>query len=148
MRESALSSPNIGALGYHLRRIAAQAVSYVQVNQYANGRHPSAVQLSAFLAEVKTAVDLLLPVDPVLAFTPSAKSYSIAAGVTAGPALAKGGSEGIVTYSSATPAKCTVNALTGAITPLTTGTSVITASVAASGGYNAKTVTYVATVTA
>lgn len=148
MRETDLPTPGIGGKGYHLRRILAQGISSIQVNAYANGKHPAAVTLSAFLADAKTAVDLLLPVDPVLSFTPSAKTYSIAAGATAGPVLAKGGSEGTVTYSSATPAKATVDPVTGVVTPVATGTSVITASIAASGGYNAKTVTYTATVTA
>jgi len=148
MREAALPSPDLGATGYHLRRIMAQAISYIEVNQYANAKHPAAKAFSDFLASCKTTVDSYLPVDPVLAFTPASKTYSIAAGATAGPALAKGGSEGAVTYSSATPAKATVDPVTGVVTPIATGTSVITASVAASGGYNAKTVTYTATVTA
>lgn len=149
MRETALPSPKIGARGHHLRRLVALAVSSLQSAAYSNGRHPAAVTLSAFLASAKTATDLLLPAVPVLAFTPSAKSYSIAVGAAqAGPALAKGGSGGAVTYTSATPAKCTINATTGAVTPLTTGTSVITASIAANGGYAATTQTYTATVTA
>lgn len=148
MRETALPSPKIGARGHHLRRLVALAVSSLQTAAYSNGRHPAAVTLSAFLASAKTATDLLLPVAPVLAFTPSAKSYSIAAGPTAGPALAVGGYLGSPIYSSATPAKATVNSATGVVTGVATGTSVITATVPARGGFLGATQTYIATVTA
>lgn len=151
MRETDLPSPSIGGKGHHLRRIAVNAISQVQISAtaYTNGRHPNAQALSDFFTAAATALAGLVPVAPVVSFTPSAKSYSLAAGANqAGPVLAKGGSEGIVTYSSGTPAKATVNPTTGAVTPVATGTSVITASIAASGGFLASTVTYTATVTA
>ena len=146
MRESDLTSPNIGGKGYHLRRIMAQAISQLQVNAYANGKHPSSVGLSAFLTEALAASDALLPVVPVLAFTPTAKTYSIAAGETAGPTLAVGGSEGIVSYASDDTDVATVDPVTGEVTGLVEGTANITATITASGGYLTTTKVYVATV--
>jgi hypothetical protein len=149
MRESDLPSPDIGGKGFHLRRITAQAISQLQVGNYGNGRHPAAVALSAFFAAAKAAADALLPAAPTTSFTPTAKTYTIAGGAAqAGPTLAKGGSDGAVTYTSATPSVATVNSATGAINPISAGTSVITAAIAASGGYLAATRTYTATVTA
>lgn len=154
MRDFDLPSPGIGATGHHLRRVAAKAISYIQINKRAGGTHPSASQLRAFFS---ACADNLISYDassanegtvPVGVFTPAAKQYSIAAGPAAGPALNTGGSKGAVSYSSGTPAKCTVNAATGVITPIATGTSVITATIAASPGYAATTVTYVATIVA
>lgn len=150
MRESDLPSPGIGGKGHHLRRIAAQAISQLEISAPAyGGSSPASVALSAFFAACKAGADALAPVAPTLAFTPTAKSYSIAAGAgQAGPALSTGGSGGAVTYSSGTPANATVNPATGAVTPLIAGTSVITATIAANGGYLGTTQTYIATVTA
>lgn len=51
MREFDLPSPNIGGKGHHLRRIAAQAISYLQVNAPAyGGTHPNANPLRAFFS--------------------------------------------------------------------------------------------------
>ncbi len=150
MRESDLPSPMIGGKGHHLRRITAQSISSLQVNAAAyGGKHPAAVTLAAFLTASLGAVNALMPVAPTgVVFTPTAKTYSIAAGKAAGPTLSKGGSGGKVTYFSATPAVAAVDPATGKVTPLTVGTSVITASIEASGGYLAATKTYLATVTA
>jgi hypothetical protein len=62
MRESALPSPGIGAKGYHLRRIAATAISHIQTNaaNYANGKHPNATLLRAFFS---ACADALAPYD-------------------------------------------------------------------------------------
>jgi len=151
MRESDLPSPSIGGKGHHLRRISANAISQIEIGAtaYTNGRHPQAQKLKDYFDACSAAVAGFVPVAPVVAFTPTAKSYSIAAGANqAGPALSKGGSEGVATYSSGTPAKCTVDPVTGAITPIATGTSVITVSISASGGFQAATQTYTATITA
>lgn len=156
MRDFDLPSPNIGAKGHHLRRIAAAAISYIQVtaSNHAGGLHPSASALRAFFSacadnlavyDASTATENNVAVPT---FTPTAKTYSIAAGATAGPVLNKDGHPGVVTYSSGTPANATVNAATGVITPLVAGTSVITASIAAAPGWDAVTKTYTATVEA
>lgn len=150
MRESDLPSPDIGGKGHHLRRIAAMAINQITVNASAyGGRHPAATTLSAFFAACKTASDLMLPVAPTMTFTPTAKTYSIAAGAAqVGPVLNTGGSGGTVSYASSDPTKGTVNATTGAFTPLVAGTTTITATITANGGYLGTTKTYVATVTA
>lgn len=151
MRESDLPSPSIGGKGHHLRRISANAIGQIEIaaTGYSNGRHPQAQKLKDYFDACSAALTNLVPVAPTLAFTPTSKSYSLAAGANqAGPTLNKGGSEGVVTYTSGTPATCTVDPKTGAITPVATGTSVITASVADSGGFLAATKTYTATVTA
>jgi len=51
MREASLPSPGIGAIGFHLRRVAAKAISYIQVNAQAyGGTHPQATTLRAFFS--------------------------------------------------------------------------------------------------
>lgn len=63
MREATLPSPNIGPRGYHLRRIAAQAISQLEVvaARYADGKHPDAGALADFFAACKAAADALKP---------------------------------------------------------------------------------------
>lgn len=62
MRESSLPSPDIGGKGHHLRRIAAQAISQLEVvaPKYAGGKHPSATKLRAFFSACANA---LIPID-------------------------------------------------------------------------------------
>lgn len=149
MREETLPSPDIGGKGYHLRRIAANAISQLEIaaSAYGNGRHPAGIPLAAFFTACATAATALAAVAPTLAFAPTAKTYSIAAGPTVGPTL--GGAPGAtVRYTSATPARATVDPVTGFVTGVSAGTSVITATVIAAGGYLAATQTYIATVTA
>jgi hypothetical protein len=149
MRESDLTSPGIGGKGHHLRRIAAQAISQLEIGSYGNGRHPSATALKAFFQECVDAADDLLPAVSDPAFTPTAKSYSLAAGATVGPTLDADGHTGVPVYSSATPAVATVDPATGYVTAVaSSGTSVITATFPANGGYALTTETYVATATA
>lgn len=148
MRESDLPSPNIGGKGHHLRRIMVNAISQLQNGQYGNGRHPASVDLAAFLTAAQAAVTALLPAAAsTIVFTPTARTYTLAGGADqAGPTYSA--SAGAPTYASATPSVATVNATTGAVTPVSAGTSVITATFPAAGGYLAGTKTYTATVTA
>lgn len=62
MRDFDLPSPNIGAKGHHLRRIAAAAISYVEVtaSKHAGGKHPSASALRAFFSDCANS---LIPYD-------------------------------------------------------------------------------------
>jgi hypothetical protein len=61
MREFDLPSPNVGGMGHHLRRIAAKAISYIQVNAAAyGGTHPNASSLRAFFS---ACADALQPYD-------------------------------------------------------------------------------------
>ncbi|WCA46300.1 hypothetical protein [Caulobacter phage ERS] len=58
MQEFSLPSPGIGGKSHHLRRIAAQAISYIESNgpAYTNGKHPSAYDLKVFFDACSTAV--------------------------------------------------------------------------------------------
>lgn len=63
MQEFTLPSPGIGGKGHHLRRIAAQAISYIEVNAPAytggaglTGKHPAADELEAFFLACAAAV--------------------------------------------------------------------------------------------
>lgn len=69
MRESDLLSPGIGPHGFHLRRIAAKAISYIEVNgpKHAGGKHPDATTLRAFFSQ---CADSLIPFDA----TPAAEN--------------------------------------------------------------------------
>jgi hypothetical protein len=62
MREASLPSPNCGQRGYHLRRIAAQAISQLEVvaPNYPDGKHPAASELRnffSFCANALAAID-------------------------------------------------------------------------------------------
>jgi hypothetical protein len=150
MRETDLPSPDIGGKGHILRRLVSNAINSLAVSapHYTTGAHPKAASLAAFLtaAAVKAAYQGLI--NPVLSFTPTAKTYSIATGATAGPTLGKGGSTGAATYTSSNPTKATVNSTTGAVTGLVAGTVTITVVVAADATYRDATSSYVATITA
>jgi hypothetical protein len=52
MRDTTLPSPNIGATGFHLRRVAAKAISEIQSTCARTGSstHPRASDLRAFFA--------------------------------------------------------------------------------------------------
>lgn len=62
MRETDLPSPGIGGKGHHLRRIAANAISQLQVvaPNYPGGLHPSASSLRSFFSACANA---LIPID-------------------------------------------------------------------------------------
>lgn len=62
MREKSLPSPGIGSCGYHLRRVAAKAISQIETaaRHYAGGKHPEATQLRAFFS---ACADSLIPLD-------------------------------------------------------------------------------------
>jgi hypothetical protein len=63
MRETALPSPNIGSRGYHLRRVATQVISQLEVAAtfYPDGKHPAAATLADFFTAAKAAVDAIKP---------------------------------------------------------------------------------------
>jgi hypothetical protein len=73
MQEFDLPSPNIGGQGHHLRRVAAKAISYIEINAAAYtgavgvaGRHPSADELHTFFTACATAVAALRMSAPVV----------------------------------------------------------------------------------
>lgn len=59
MREVDLPSPDTGAAGFNLRRIAAKTISALEVvaSYYPNGAHPGAVKLAAFFAACRDAAE-------------------------------------------------------------------------------------------
>lgn len=63
MRDTSLPSPDVGATGHHLRRVAAIAISEIQVgaSQRASGYHPKAAKLKAFFVACAAAVDTVSP---------------------------------------------------------------------------------------
>ena len=62
MRESDLPSPKIGGRGHHLRRVAALAISQLEIAAPGyGGKHPAAADLAAFFDACKTAADALKP---------------------------------------------------------------------------------------
>lgn len=151
MQDYELPSPDIGGKGFHLRRIAANAITQNEISalNYTGGVHPSRTVFAKFFASCLDAVLGSNYITPMLAFTPDFKSYSIAGGAAqAGPALALDGSAGAVTYTSSDVTKATVNSATGAITPLVAGTTRIVASIAATATYRAFSRSYLATITA
>lgn len=58
MQEFSLPSPGIGGKSHHLRRIAAQAISYIESNapNYDGAIHPSAKDLYDFFTACAVAV--------------------------------------------------------------------------------------------
>ena len=58
MKESTLPSPNIGSTGFHLRRVAAKAISEIQTTCARSGEstHPNASTLRAFFSTCANAL--------------------------------------------------------------------------------------------
>lgn len=72
MLETSLPSPNVGAKGHHLRRIAARVISDMEISapNYTGavgvaGKHPSADELEAFFLACAAAVTPLKMTTPV-----------------------------------------------------------------------------------
>jgi uncharacterized protein YjdB len=100
-----------------------------------------------YFATYNPSIQVALPA-PVLTFnTPASASVNIGSSLTnAATSTLSGGSYGSITYSSGTPAVATVNS-SGVVTPVSTGTSIITATQAATTFNNQATQTYTLTVT-
>lgn len=56
MRDIDLPSPGVGAVGHHLRRVAAKGISYIQTNARPDGKHPLASGLRAFFSACANAL--------------------------------------------------------------------------------------------
>lgn len=58
MQEATLPSPQIGARGFHLRRVAVSAISQLEIvaRNYPNGKHPDAAALKAFFDACSAAI--------------------------------------------------------------------------------------------
>lgn len=150
MRETDLPSAKIGGKGHHLRRIAANAISQLEISAlgYADGIHPQGQELSAFFDACADGAIADGLTTPPLTLSVASKTYSVAAGATAGPTVDAGGSAGAVTYASSNTGVATVNAATGAVTGVAPGSCWIVIAIAANGLFRASTRRYKATVTA
>ena len=149
MKEASLPSPGVGSKSMHLRRVAANCISALEMvaPKYAAGAHPSATGLAAFFTACAAAATEAGKSNPVLSFTGAAGSTTIAGTATNQTVLTKGGSAGAASYASATPAVATVNG-TGLVTGVAPGTTIVTVTVAANGIYRAATAQLLFTVTA
>lgn len=148
MKEASLPSPGVGSKSMHLRRVAANVISQLQVSasKYANGSHPSSTGLAAFFTACAAAATETGLQTPVLVFGGAGGVTTIAGTGTNQTTLTKGGSAGAASYASATPAVATVNG-TGLVQGVAAGTTVITVTVAANGIYRANTKSLIFTVT-
>jgi len=63
MQEASLPSPDTGANGYHLRRVAVRAISQLEVvaMSYPDGKHPGAAKLKAFFEAAAAKLVPLIP---------------------------------------------------------------------------------------
>jgi len=145
MLESSLPSPNIGAKGYHLRRIAANSISHLEVvaEGYSNKAAPGAAAVAAFFTACAAAATTAGKPRPVLTLTPTTSTGAPAS--TQQLALGKGGSSGATTYTSSDTAIATVNG-SGLVTRVAVGTAVITAVVAEDASYKTASITASVTV--
>lgn len=82
---------------------------------------------------------------PEFAFSQTSATYTLGSSTFTVPTLTNG-SDGTVTYTSSDPSVATVDASTGAVTPLAIGTTTITASVPQTSNFSAATATYELTV--
>lgn len=149
MKEASLPSPGVGSKSMHLRRIAANALSALEVvaPKYSGSSHPSAAGLATFFTACATAATEISKITPVLSFTGAAGSTTIAGTATNQTVLTKGGSAGAATYGSSATGVATVSG-TGLVTGVAPGTAVITVTVAATATHRAATKTLTFTVTA
>lgn len=145
MKETALPTPGVGSKSQHLRRIAANAISALEVTapKYTLGNHPSAAGLKAFFDACSAAAAEIGKNNAILTFTIA--DDTLAPAETSQTTVTKGGSAGAATYSTSDAAVATVNA-SGLVTAVAAGTAVITVSVAATATYRAATATLTVTV--
>lgn len=153
MRETALPSPGIGGKGHHLRRIAAQAISALEIiaPKYSTGIHPEQTALARFFARcldaaahADTGAGLITPVPSI-----TGNRVSVAVGATsAAPTLDKDGSAATAAWTSSNAGVATVNGTTGAVTGVAAGSAFLILSLPATATYRAFTRRFPITVTA
>ncbi len=149
MRETSLPSPNIGGKGHHLRRIAAQAISALEIiaPKYSTGVHPEAKSLARFFGKSMDGAAADGLITPVPSITGDRVSVAVSA-TSAAPTLDKNGSAGAASWSSSATGTATVNASTGAVTGVAAGTAWLICTLAATATYRAITVRFPIRVTA
>lgn len=147
MHEASLPSPDTGANGFHLRRIAVKNISALETVgvRYPNGSHPGAAKLAAFFDACRLAALEAGKQNVPASVTPS--SVSGTAGGTQQLTVGKGTSTGAVTYKSSNTAVATVNA-SGLVTRVAVGEATITVSIAGDANFRAETITANVKVTA
>jgi len=145
MKETALPSPGVGSKSQHLRRIAANMISSLEVTapRYTNGSHPGAAGLKAFFDACSVAANEVGKIGPTMTFTATTDPIAVAA--TTATAVGKGGSAGAVTYTSSDTTVATVNG-SGVVTGVAKGQTVITATMAATATYRGESITLSITV--
>lgn len=147
MIEASLPSPNVGARGYHLRRIAAAVISQLEVTaiSYPNGVSPSAAEVKAFFDACSAAAATTGKAIPAMTVTPASASIAVAG--TQQLTVNKGGSSGALTYVSSNPAVATVNS-SGLVTGVAAGSATITVNMAEGSAHKAASKAAAITVTA
>lgn len=149
MQDHDLPSPDIGGKGFHLRRVAAQAISQQEISavSYGGGQHPSAQTLAKFFAACSDAAYADGLITPILGATPQFLSKANGSGAAAGATIDKGGSAATAAFSSSNVGVATVNASTGFVTPVGVGTCRIIVTLPMTATYRAGTFSYPFTVT-
>lgn len=138
MKEASLPSPKIGARGYHLRRMAANAISDLEkvAPKYTNGINPNAAALKTFFDACSAAAASLAKTIAAMTFVTAGSATTVAVGATLATTVGKGGSSGAMTYITSDPLIATVNA-SGVITGVRTGDVTISAVMAEGASHQA-----------
>lgn len=149
MKEAALPSPGVGSKSWHLRRIAANAISALEVSapKYADGKNPAAASLVAFFDACSAAAAETGKENTTLTFATAGDATEVEVGATLATTLDKDGSTGAATYSSSDEGVATVNS-SGVITGVAEGDVTITVSVAATDDNRAASASVAVTVIA
>jgi len=148
MNEASLPSPDTGANGYHLRRVAVKAIQSLDMvaPSYPLGSHPGAAKLAAFFDACRVAA-LEVGKRNATAMTLTPATSTGVVGSTQQLTVNKGGSTGAVTYRSTHPNIATVNA-SGLVTRVAPGRTLIWATMAADATYRERSLTADVAVTA
>lgn len=138
MREVDLPSPGLGSKSMHLRRIAANTISSVEIAavRSAGGASSEAVKLKAFFDACSAFALEASKTTPVMTLTTAGNATAVAVGATLATTVNKGGSAGAVTYTTSDATKATVNS-SGVVTGVAVGAVTITANMAATATHRA-----------
>ncbi len=149
MREAALPTPGPGSKAMHLRRIAANHISSIEVtmNNYTTGAHPDAAKLVTFFNACSAAAAEAGKNRAAVTLAGPSGVTSVAVSGTLSLVSSKGGSAGAGTFTSSNTAVATVNS-SGHVTGVAAGTAVITYAVAGTSTYRPGSASLRVTVTA
>lgn len=149
MKEASLPSPGVGSKSMHLRRIAANAISALEVSapRYSNGAHPTAAALVSFFNACSAAAATIGKAIATMVLTTAGGATTVAVGATLTTTFSKGSSTGAVSYSSSNANIATVNGA-GVITGVAVGNVTITAAVTEGTAHKAGFVSVAITVIA